>query len=162
MLCKKVRNCLERYVDGMLPAALQASIQQHLLECSACDSAYEEVASLKSLFKESVLPHMPENSVENIMAAVRRSSTYKPQDQNESFPFRWWSETTVSARTVFAGILLAVVAVGGFIGKDLWNNPTPSTFTEDPELEVFSAAQKGSFEYFYVAITAPTFQGVKK
>jgi predicted anti-sigma-YlaC factor YlaD len=162
MRCKKVMENLERFLDGTLGITRTAEIKEHLEVCSTCGTAFAEIRTLKSLLKLNLPSSVPGDITANIMEAAQNSFFSRKSNETGGISFLWWKEAAIPCKMAFAGILIMVLTAGVFIGKDLWNDPESLTFAEYPELEAFSAAQKGSIAYVYLHLTAPPQEGVKK
>ena len=155
MRCKKVRENLERFLDGASSSRRTVEIEEHLATCSSCSTAYAEIEAMKSLLRESTLPPMPEDITKNIMAVARNSFFPGQSDETGGISFLWWKESAIPARMAFAGILVMVLTAGVFMGKELSVKSNPLTVVEFPELDAFSAAQEGSLSYVYLNMTMP-------
>ena len=73
MRCTKVRENLERFLDGAVSTRRTLEIKEHLATCSSCSTVYAELEAMKSLLRESTLPPMPEAIAANIMTVARNS-----------------------------------------------------------------------------------------
>ena len=155
MRCKKVRENLERFLDGAFSSMRTLEIKEHLATCSSCNTTNTEIEAMKSLLRESTLPPMPEDITKNIMTVARNSFFSKQYDETGGISFLWWKESAIPARMAFAGILVIVLTAGVFMGKELSVKSNPLTVVEFPELDAFSAAQEGSLSYVYLNMTMP-------
>lgn len=99
-----VREDLELYAVGALPASESAAVAAHLAECPACRSAAEDIAEIVTLLPDAVpLREPPARLRTRILEAARA----------ERAPARRPWLTRILPGLALAGVALAVVALVG-------------------------------------------------
>ena len=69
--CEQVLERLSEYLDGELPAADRAAVEEHLRGCNACARFGGEVAETLRLLRERLLSDSSASSIEAIRRKVR-------------------------------------------------------------------------------------------
>jgi anti-sigma factor RsiW len=155
MLCNTIKEYLERYADKSLSASTRTAVENHLKACPDCASAYGEVAKIRRLLKGAGIPPVPGDLAACIMANVKSSKADGEKRAGVFWAFiQEWANAALPARAAVASALLILVIAGIFMSKDLWSKPESLTYGDFPELDVFSATQKGSLENTYLQITS--------
>jgi anti-sigma factor RsiW len=76
MTCRDLADFLVNYIDGALPPVVHRQFEAHLDECAACVAylrTYRETIRLTAASgDEELMPAMPEELVQAIVAAARR------------------------------------------------------------------------------------------
>jgi len=163
MRCEDIKGYIERYADKSLSASKRAAVENHLEKCSGCVLAYGKAANTGLILKNVVLPPVPDDLAASIMANVNVSKVYAEKRAGILWTFiQEWANVTLPARTAFASLLLLLVIAGVFMSKDLCSKPEYLTYGDLPELDAFSAAQKGSLENTYLQITSLPAKGDDK
>ena len=126
MRCRKVRKLLSLRIDGPLPARPAAGLEVHLTGCRECRIAAERLArAWRALERLETLGPAPDDW-RAIVAAVGT----RPQPRLPA----WLYLDFVPARTVTAGILAAMVLIGG-AGGVLLGRSLPSRSRDSIALE---------------------------
>ncbi|MDD2709709.1 MAG: anti-sigma factor [Verrucomicrobiae bacterium] len=79
MKCSQCQDLLFEYLDGTLPSASQASVQEHLRECSSCRTVFEREkqfsGSLPGLLGEqTVLMELPPQFHQKVLSRLERDA----------------------------------------------------------------------------------------
>lgn len=118
MHCRKVRKKLSAWSDNETNRQLSGKIPDHLAQCPKCSRALQEMLNLRTLFRESTVPPLPEGFADSVMKQVRSLAANRP----EAFqPLWWWRDFTFplkAASTVAFGLVLSLgVYMGGSLTR---------------------------------------------
>jgi hypothetical protein len=160
MHCKKIKFCIERYIDKTLGEPLSAIVGDHLKTCSNCASAYDKAVKMRVLVNDDILPEIPANFTANVVAIVHRLEYDRKNRAGYLNDFRrFWAIASTPARTALGTAFLLFMIGGVFMTKDLIIKPDTLTYMNFTELDAFSASQKGSIEETYFQMTTGPLQG---
>ena len=70
MNCDDVRDRLNAYVDGELPAEAVQRVEKHLKNCDECSKQFEEYEGIGELLQKKRVPEPPETLKSGVMEAV--------------------------------------------------------------------------------------------
>jgi anti-sigma factor RsiW len=86
--CQITQEFIHAYVDGELDLARSLEVEQHMQECQACASAYNNQTALRSAFKDSSLYHSAPARLEKRIRSSLRSEA-KSEVGRRLFGWRW-------------------------------------------------------------------------
>jgi anti-sigma factor (TIGR02949 family) len=73
--CDQVRDLLDAYHDGELPASERAAVERHLTSCESCARDYDQLRQLSNTMREQ----MPPLAAPDLLRARVRAALRKPQ-----------------------------------------------------------------------------------
>lgn len=101
MECKKYRELISAYVDGMLSPQEQEKLMAHLKVCETCSEEMSALKQMKTLLEQIEEPELPNEFHEELMKRIK---------QEEKSPtvhaFKWkWQYSSALVATLMVGIL---------------------------------------------------------
>jgi hypothetical protein len=124
---------LSAYLDGVLPAAKRAVLEDHLKTCEACAAKLDELARLEAAARKIPAPKLSEAYWENFADRVQNKITIREKQKTtpawlENLK-RFFQPTT--GKLALAGSLATILLVAIF-GQDYWKKETyqPPVFEE--------------------------------
>jgi anti-sigma factor (TIGR02949 family) len=85
MNCDSVRDQLNAYVDGELPAETVQHVEEHLKTCDECSEWVEEEEGIGELVKQQRVPDPPDTLKSGVMQAVSETEKGGPSSRRVSF-----------------------------------------------------------------------------
>lgn len=127
--CEEIRQHVESFLDGELPAAAIDRIRSHLVECPACAAQVHLANEIQD--ELHALPELdaPAPVLQRILDQT--VGAQKPRPALVSFWGRW---------PRFAWAALAAAAVALALGLGVLNQPSPSSGPEPPDPAVLAQA----------------------
>jgi anti-sigma factor RsiW len=110
MECERARPLMQAYLDDELDAVAAAQVTSHLLTCTACDAAFEELLALRALVGQHGRCHRAPAQLRQRLHASFQDA--KPRRRAlSSWPWSWinlgLAATTSAALAVTLGLFLA-------------------------------------------------------
>jgi len=136
MDCKEFRERLDLYVDGELSAEEAFGAREHLKGCASCARAEAGLRHLRSSLKRVVNRHLPPAGLEGeVLGSLRargsvRAGRAVDESRREGTPV--WRAKVVVPAPFLALLLLAFVALGGWLVFARVTANRPSTVTSKP------------------------------
>jgi len=116
MLCKYVKQKLDRYIQGDLPDPVSKKIERHVSSCQECADALSRIRKLEGIFEDSPLPPVPEGFSERLMKRVcqRRRLQESPEPPVIRI-WEWFGQPNLQKAAVAAGITVGL-SIGLLMG----------------------------------------------
>jgi len=160
MKCAKIRKYSERYKDSDVSPARRVKIDAHMTTCGACKAAFEEMKTIDAMFAQMAAPAVPEGMLDAVWEKIDRNTHANTIKHEEEHPFAgWWATARPGVRIAYSLVLLVLMAVGIYMGGDLWKNKSATTVAvrydnDYPGIDAFMAMQSGSIEQTYFELTS--------
>jgi predicted anti-sigma-YlaC factor YlaD len=160
MKCAQIRKYSERYKDGDVSPVRRVKIASHVTTCEACKAAFEDMKAIGVMFSRTAAPAIPEGVHDAILEKIGRTSHGNATKRKEEYPLAgWWATAQLSVRIAYSLVLLVLMAIGIYMGGDLWKNKVPTTVaasydSDYPGIDAFVAMQAGSIEQTYFELTS--------
>lgn len=132
MKCTEFQDCLSAYFDNELTKDRRATVDEHVVECSECQSKLSQFASLSALTKSLHQPQTPDSIWASIEQGLRNSngdgesladspSLGNQPTRKQPQSFQDHPATKFSRRQMLqVAAALAATLLLGFIGMELW------------------------------------------
>jgi anti-sigma factor RsiW len=125
-------------VDGELDLARSLEVEQHMLECQVCASAYRSQTALRSAFKDSSLYHSASAKLEKrIRSSLRREA--KSEVGRRWFGWRWLPVGVALALVILTALVMWRAVPGLRSGDDVLAQEIVSNHVRSLQLETHRA-----------------------
>ena len=109
MLCKYVKQKLDRYVQGDLPDSVSKKIARHISNCQSCADALYRIRKLAGLFKDNPLPPVPRDFRERLMQlASQRQNLHHKSGPEVVRLWEWLDLTSLKKSVAAAGVVIGL------------------------------------------------------
>ena len=108
--CKKFKNYIEQYIEGIISDTQLAKLKEHTQTCQSCREEFEQCVLMQETIKDAFTPKM---SAEQAGASIvsKLSSSTKPVTRRTGFRSIWLTGWPAAAA---AGIILVAGLIIGF------------------------------------------------
>ena len=79
MDCKQLQQCIDDYLDGVLPAGEQRLAEQHLAGCSDCRAALNQIQGLRHALRALPVPAPSADFSQRVLGKVRQQQQRRRQ-----------------------------------------------------------------------------------
>lgn len=133
LLCSEVEERFSTYLDGSLSGAAMAEVQEHLRHCPACTRSFAAWKATVTALGALRPVRAPEDLSLRLRLAVSHEQARSLRRTCERLWFRWQTSGAPLAMRASAGLVSAVVLLGGvllLIGT--FAAPEPATARDEP------------------------------
>ena len=116
MLCKYVKQKLDRYVQGDLPDSDRKKIAQHINGCKNCADSLFRVRKFEGLFKNTPLPPIPEGFTERLIQLARQRQNLQQKSRPKVIQLLEWFDQTGFKKSVAAAGVVVGLSLGLLMG----------------------------------------------
>lgn len=155
MFCRKVKNLLNRYLDGETTPEEKTGVERHLDQCRGCREALKRLRSVESLMMQLPgPPDVPTGFTGKVLA--RAEQRFKQQSE----VFSAWKSFSPVMRIAAAVTLIIGLGLGGLMGLDLTGALKKQTDREETDpiavygFDYFSDAPDGSLTDAYLTLAS--------
>lgn len=166
MLCKYVKQKLDRYVHGDLSERDSKEIKRHLSKCQVCSDALYRLKTLAGLFEDTSLPPVPAGFSERLMQRARRQQYLQRSSEPVVIRLWEWLDRTGLKKSAAAAVLVLGLAIGVLMGRDTWKSPGIQSVGKSQmaqvepsdiyNLDYLTDSPKGSLSDVYLTLVSGT------
>ena len=118
--CREIRAKLGRFADGELAPASQASVRNHIQECSGCRNELHALQTLSTTLDRLISPPVPEGLAAAVMSGVRE----RPAAARRAWSvFEFWAGWSAGMRAAAC----ATATIAGLIGLVLGSSTSAAS-----------------------------------